>query len=118
MRNASFAQSFRGQSTSTQLSLIVVAALLIRLILVAFVFRETVNPTDHFAEFGWEMGWLPGPSPKATASAPPSGPPAIRPPRLPVAPVAAALAITVAGCLRVHRSFSPGPQPEEPADAG
>lgn len=51
-------RSFRLQSTRTQLSIIVLAALAMRLILVACTFRETVNPRDHFAEFGWEMGWV------------------------------------------------------------
>ncbi len=46
------------QSTTTQLSIIVLAALAVRLVLVACVFRQTVNPRDHFAEFGWEMGWV------------------------------------------------------------
>ncbi|GGG70549.1 ArnT family glycosyltransferase [Edaphobacter dinghuensis] len=53
-----FVRSFRQRSTSTQLSIIVLTALVIRLILVAFVFRQTVDPTDHFDEFGWEMGWV------------------------------------------------------------
>ncbi len=36
----------------------VVAALLVRLIVVAIVFRDQTDPTDHYANFGWEMGWV------------------------------------------------------------
>lgn len=53
-----FARWFRGRSTRSQLAIIVLAALALRLILVACIFRQTVDPTDHFDEFGWEMGWV------------------------------------------------------------
>jgi hypothetical protein len=36
----------------------VLAALLVRLFVVAFVFRDQTDPTDHYAQFGWEMGWV------------------------------------------------------------
>ncbi|WP_348268137.1 glycosyltransferase family 39 protein [Edaphobacter sp. DSM 109919] len=58
MLNNPLVRSFRQKSTSTQLSIIVLAALTLRLILVACIFRQTVDPTDHFDEFGWEMGWV------------------------------------------------------------
>jgi hypothetical protein len=48
----------RKRSTVAQLSIIVLVALIVRLVLVVCIFRETVNPADHFAEFGWEMGWV------------------------------------------------------------
>lgn len=51
------AQPFR-QRWVAKLSLIVLAALMVRLVLVACIFRQTVNAADHFAEFGWEMGWV------------------------------------------------------------
>jgi 4-amino-4-deoxy-L-arabinose transferase-like glycosyltransferase len=36
----------------------VLAALIARLILVVWVFRDQTDPTDHHAQFGWEMGWV------------------------------------------------------------
>jgi 4-amino-4-deoxy-L-arabinose transferase-like glycosyltransferase len=36
----------------------VLAALLVRLVVVAFGFREQTDPSDHHAAFGWEMGWV------------------------------------------------------------
>lgn len=35
----------------------VAAAFLIRMIVVAFVFRTLPDPTQHYGGFGWEMGW-------------------------------------------------------------
>lgn len=58
LRNNSFARFFGRQSTSVLLSIVVFASFALRLILVACIFRQTVNPRDHFAEFGWEMGWV------------------------------------------------------------
>ncbi len=34
------------------------AALVVRLIVVAFVFRDQTDPADNHANFGWEMGWV------------------------------------------------------------
>jgi hypothetical protein len=36
----------------------VLAALVVRLLVVAFVFRDQTDPTNHHAQFGWEMGWV------------------------------------------------------------
>jgi len=36
----------------------VLAALLVRLIVVAYGFRDQTDPSDHHAAFGWEMGWV------------------------------------------------------------
>jgi len=49
---------FRQKSTSTQLSVLIFVALALRLIVVASVIPHTIAPTDHFAEFGWEVGWV------------------------------------------------------------
>ena len=38
--------------------LAVLAAFLVRLLVVVFVFRDQTDPTDHHAQFGWEMGWV------------------------------------------------------------
>ncbi|MEO6911403.1 MAG: glycosyltransferase family 39 protein [Edaphobacter sp.] len=46
------------KSTGARLSLIVLAALAVRLLLVACVFHQTVSPNHHFSEFGWEVGWV------------------------------------------------------------
>ncbi len=39
-------------------ALTVLAALLVRLVVVGFVFRDQTAPVDHHAQFGWEMGWV------------------------------------------------------------
>src|SRR5271168_200875 len=49
---------FRKIWSSRQVLLMVLAALMVRLIVVAFVFRDQTDPTDHHAQFGWEMGWV------------------------------------------------------------
>jgi 4-amino-4-deoxy-L-arabinose transferase-like glycosyltransferase len=36
----------------------VLAALIARLILALYVFRDQTDPTDNHAQFGWEMGWI------------------------------------------------------------
>src|ERR1700751_966816 len=36
----------------------VLAALMVRLIVVVCGFREQTDPSDHHAAFGWEMGWV------------------------------------------------------------
>src|SRR5271154_2649279 len=36
----------------------VLAALMVRLAVVAFGFRDQTDPLDHHAAFGWEMGWV------------------------------------------------------------
>lgn len=46
------------RSTIATLSIIVLVALIVRLVLVVCIFRQTIDPADHFAEFGWEMGWV------------------------------------------------------------
>jgi 4-amino-4-deoxy-L-arabinose transferase-like glycosyltransferase len=38
--------------------LAVLAALVVRLLVVVFVFRDQTDPTDNHAQFGWEMGWV------------------------------------------------------------
>jgi 4-amino-4-deoxy-L-arabinose transferase-like glycosyltransferase len=56
--DTALARLYRQRSTIAQLSVIVLVALMVRLVLVACVYRQTINPADHFAEFGWEMGWV------------------------------------------------------------
>jgi 4-amino-4-deoxy-L-arabinose transferase-like glycosyltransferase len=56
--NNTLVRSFRQRSTSTQLSILILVALALRLMVVASVIAHTVSPTDHFAEFGWEVGWV------------------------------------------------------------
>jgi 4-amino-4-deoxy-L-arabinose transferase-like glycosyltransferase len=48
---------FRQKSTAIQISILLFVALALRLIVVASVIPHTIAPTDHFAEFGWEVGW-------------------------------------------------------------
>jgi 4-amino-4-deoxy-L-arabinose transferase-like glycosyltransferase len=36
----------------------VLAALMVRLMVVVYGFRDQTDPTDHHAAFGWEMGWV------------------------------------------------------------
>jgi 4-amino-4-deoxy-L-arabinose transferase-like glycosyltransferase len=38
--------------------LTVLAAFFVRVLVVLFVFRDQTDPTDHYAQFGWEMGWV------------------------------------------------------------
>ena len=38
--------------------LTVLAAFLVRLFVVLFVFHDQTNPADNHAQFGWEMGWV------------------------------------------------------------
>jgi 4-amino-4-deoxy-L-arabinose transferase-like glycosyltransferase len=38
--------------------LTVTAAFFVRLLVVAFVFRDQIAPADNHAQFGWEMGWV------------------------------------------------------------
>jgi 4-amino-4-deoxy-L-arabinose transferase-like glycosyltransferase len=49
---------FRQGSTRTQHSILILVGLALRLIVVAAVIPHTIAPTDHFAEFGWEVGWV------------------------------------------------------------
>jgi 4-amino-4-deoxy-L-arabinose transferase-like glycosyltransferase len=50
--------AFRSFWNNYQVLLIVIGALCARLVLAAIVFRAQTNPSDHFAQFGWEMGWV------------------------------------------------------------
>jgi len=52
------ANLFRRIWSRHQVLLMVVAALLVRLVVVACGFREQTDPSDHHAAFGWEMGWV------------------------------------------------------------
>ncbi len=36
----------------------VLAALAVRMMVVAYGFRDQIDPADHHASFGWEMGWV------------------------------------------------------------
>jgi 4-amino-4-deoxy-L-arabinose transferase-like glycosyltransferase len=36
----------------------VLAAFAVRMIVVAYGFRDQIDPADHHASFGWEMGWV------------------------------------------------------------
>ncbi len=36
----------------------VLAALMVRLLVVVYGFRDQTDPSDHYAAFGWEMGWV------------------------------------------------------------
>ncbi|HEY1993573.1 MAG TPA: glycosyltransferase family 39 protein [Edaphobacter sp.] len=36
----------------------VLAALIVRLMVVVYGFRDQTDPSDHHAAFGWEMGWV------------------------------------------------------------
>src|SRR5271170_2718074 len=49
---------FRRAWNNYPILLPVLAALLVRLLVVVFVFRDQTDPTDHYAQFGWEMGWV------------------------------------------------------------
>lgn len=52
------ASGSRQRSTIGTLSIIVLVAFIVRVALVVCIFRQTIDPADHFAEFGWEMGWV------------------------------------------------------------
>jgi len=54
-RGANF---FRRIWSRHQVLLMVLAALMVRLVVVAYGFREQTDPSDHHAAFGWEMGWV------------------------------------------------------------
>jgi 4-amino-4-deoxy-L-arabinose transferase-like glycosyltransferase len=41
-----------------QVVLMVLAALMVRLVVVIYSFHDQTDPTDHHAAFGWEMGWV------------------------------------------------------------
>jgi 4-amino-4-deoxy-L-arabinose transferase-like glycosyltransferase len=41
-----------------QVLLMVLAALLVRLMVVVYSFRAQIDPAGHHAAFGWEMGWV------------------------------------------------------------
>jgi 4-amino-4-deoxy-L-arabinose transferase-like glycosyltransferase len=49
---------FRQAWNRHQILFMVLAALIVRLILVLCVFRDQTNPADNHAQFGWEMGWI------------------------------------------------------------
>jgi 4-amino-4-deoxy-L-arabinose transferase-like glycosyltransferase len=54
-RSANF---FRKIWSRHQVLLMVLAALIVRLMVVACGFRDQTDPSDHHAAFGWEMGWV------------------------------------------------------------
>src|ERR1700692_4878914 len=50
--------AFRKIWSRHQILLMVLAALMVRLMVVGFGFRDQTDPSDHHAAFGWEMGWV------------------------------------------------------------
>jgi 4-amino-4-deoxy-L-arabinose transferase-like glycosyltransferase len=52
------ASPFRRAWDKHQVLLMVLAALAVRMVVVGFVFRDQTDPTNHNAQFGWEMGWV------------------------------------------------------------
>jgi 4-amino-4-deoxy-L-arabinose transferase-like glycosyltransferase len=56
--NVGVASSFRKIWSRHQVWLMVLAALMVRLMVVAYGFRDQTDPSDHHAAFGWEMGWV------------------------------------------------------------
>ena len=52
------ANSFRKIWSRHQVLLMVLAALIVRLMVVVYGFRDQADPADHHAAFGWEMGWV------------------------------------------------------------
>ncbi len=56
--NAEGANIFRKIWSRHQVSLMVLAALMVRLMVVVYGFRDQTDPSDHHAAFGWEMGWV------------------------------------------------------------
>jgi 4-amino-4-deoxy-L-arabinose transferase-like glycosyltransferase len=56
--NGDGAGPFRKIWSRHQILLMVLAALIVRLMVVAFGFRDQTDPASHHAAFGWEMGWV------------------------------------------------------------
>ena len=56
--NEAGAGPFRRAWNKYQVSLMVLAALMVRLMVVAYGFRAQAAPSIDHAEFGWEMGWV------------------------------------------------------------
>jgi 4-amino-4-deoxy-L-arabinose transferase-like glycosyltransferase len=52
------ARPFRKIWANHQVWLMVLAALMVRLAVVGFVFRDQTAPASNHAQFGWEMGWV------------------------------------------------------------
>jgi 4-amino-4-deoxy-L-arabinose transferase-like glycosyltransferase len=52
------ASPFRRLWNNHPVLLTVLAALVVRLIVVVFVFRDQTDPSSNHAQFGWEMGWV------------------------------------------------------------
>jgi 4-amino-4-deoxy-L-arabinose transferase-like glycosyltransferase len=52
------ASPFRRVCNEHPVLLTVLAAFLVRLLVVVFVFRDQIDPADNHAQFGWEMGWV------------------------------------------------------------
>ena len=79
--------TMQGRQTRSRLPLIVLAAFVIRLIVVCFTYRDLPDADKFYEAFGWEMGWIA----RALASghgfsspyAPWSGPTAMQPPLYP-----------------------------------
>ena len=79
--------TMQGRQTRSRLPLIVLAAFVIRLIVVCFTYRDLPDADKFYEAFGWEMGWIA----RALASGhgfsspyyPWSGPTAMQPPLYP-----------------------------------
>ena len=58
VRSQQITRIFLPESPAALLIRAVAAAFLIRMIVVAMVFRSLPNPAEHYGDFGWELAWV------------------------------------------------------------